>query len=1437
VTAIDFPNSPSVNDTFTVGERTWKWTGSTWDIVVTTQIQGVQGITGLQGFQGLQGVQGLVGSQGLIGAQGATGPSGPTGATGATGPQGIQGIQGLTGATGATGPSGPSGANSVVAATSPITYDSGTQTVAFDQSANNTTNDTRYARLGAANAFTVGGHTITNAVGATTIVPLTINGAAGQTANLFSAGGVATISSAGSLTLAANLSAPNGLLSANRASLTLSTATNVGLTVRGAASQTANLFEVQNDAAALLSFITPAGSGVFNGFGIFGSNSTSAAYGRLNSLPSAAQIGLVVRGAASQSANLQEWQNSAGTVQASVSSTGIISSLNGIGTPFFTNSAGSTVIATTSGSRNLQLFSATLSVGGGSSVLGIANAVTAPTTDPVGGGILYSEGGALKYRGSGGAVTNIAGATSGDATTYAQLATSNTFTGATTNFTSSATYSPTINVTNTTDDTGYVQLILRKKRADAVFTAGATLGIIAFQHPSTDTADRNVAIIRAFADSQGSNFVSGRLGFYTTNASGTSQENLRIHAAGGVSIGSTGAFGQLSVISQTTATIGVVVRGAASQTANLQEWQDSAGTVLSSVTSTGRIIVGSVDAVAMVNVTSDGAARIPLRLRLAGSQTSDAFRVDNSAGVTQFRIGPTGYLLGASASVPSLVVQGAASQTANLQEWQNNAGTVVSGVNAAGRMFVNTTANSSSAYFYVVGANTTVGNVELKASSGQTAPFLNYLNSAGTSIGGRNANAQIFTGASGPITFAVGGATTAASGDGTTATLTTTSNHGFAVGDRITVAGVTPTGYNGTFIVTAAATNSVSYANATTGAQTVAGTVSADAQTSITARSAGTAGLIVKAQASAIADTFTVQNSSGTGIFRVYPTDRVFAQQLLVGVAGSAIGQLVVFPSGAAVVGLAVRGAVSQTANLQEWQNSAGTILSSVTSSGGGSFNSLQIAGGSPNLGTATFYPAAANNIPVTIRGLTSQTAAYFRVLNISNATLFQIRPDGGTSAWAELANSTAPSSNPTDGGYIYVEAGALKYRGSGGAVTNIAGATSGDATTYAQLGAANAFTVGGHTITAESDGVIPLVLTAASGQTADLMNITTNTGTVSYRMALGSSAQSGHLTVGSSTYIALSSQLGVQITAAGRIGQVVRAAASQTANMQEWQTSGGTAVALISASGAASFKNVGINANAPATAALQVSAPAATTIGIRVSGAASQSANLLELQDSSSNILARVDYLGNIITPSRLYVGVGATGIASTKLPVVIDNAAFVGQVIRAAASQTANIFEAQDSAGTSLAHFTAIGSLRVPSIGSTTSGQATMSTGNSGGFAIFAVNAANKPFMIQGAASQTANLQEWQNSAGSVLSAVSSAGVIFGGQIQTTGAGVVLSNQNGGGKAVFIRQTGAASNPGANNAALYFRDGTTAGTLKLVVRAGTAGAETTIFDNIPTT
>lgn len=44
-----------------------------------------------------------------------------------------------------------------------------------------------------------------------------------------------------------------------------------------------------------------------------------------------------------------------------------------------------------------------------------------------------------------------------------------------------------------------------------------------------------------------------------------------------------------------------------------------------------------------------------------------------------------------------------------------------------------------------------------------------------------------------------------------------------------------------------------------------------------------------------------------------------------------------------------------------------------------------------------------------------------------------------GNNGWLFLGNQTAPGSNPSGGGYVYCEAGALKYRGSSGTVTTLA--------------------------------------------------------------------------------------------------------------------------------------------------------------------------------------------------------------------------------------------------------------------------------------------------------------------------------------------------------------------------------------------------------------
>ena len=112
--AFDFPNSPSVNDTYSANGMTFTWNGTKWERTSpSVGAQGATGSTGPTGSTGAQGAtaaQGAQGATGATGAQGATGPTGAQGATGSTGAQGAAGSGGSTGAQGATGSTGAQGA-------------------------------------------------------------------------------------------------------------------------------------------------------------------------------------------------------------------------------------------------------------------------------------------------------------------------------------------------------------------------------------------------------------------------------------------------------------------------------------------------------------------------------------------------------------------------------------------------------------------------------------------------------------------------------------------------------------------------------------------------------------------------------------------------------------------------------------------------------------------------------------------------------------------------------------------------------------------------------------------------------------------------------------------------------------------------------------------------------------------------------------------------------------------------------------------------------------------------------------------------------------------------------------------------------------------------------------------------------------------------------
>jgi len=99
-------------------------------------IQGIQGIQGVKGDQGDKGDKGDQGDQGIQGIQGIQGDQGPKGDKGDQGDQGPQGDKGDQGDIGPQGPQGIPGTPGVVAATAPLAYDSGTQTVSISPNPN-----------------------------------------------------------------------------------------------------------------------------------------------------------------------------------------------------------------------------------------------------------------------------------------------------------------------------------------------------------------------------------------------------------------------------------------------------------------------------------------------------------------------------------------------------------------------------------------------------------------------------------------------------------------------------------------------------------------------------------------------------------------------------------------------------------------------------------------------------------------------------------------------------------------------------------------------------------------------------------------------------------------------------------------------------------------------------------------------------------------------------------------------------------------------------------------------------------------------------------------------------------------------------------------------------------------------------------------------------
>lgn len=178
--------------------------------------------------------------------------------------------------------------------------------------------------------------------------------------------------------------------------------------------------------------------------------------------------------------------------------------------------------------------------------------------------------------------------------------------------------------------------------------------------------------------------------------------------------------------------------------------------------------------------------------------------------------------------------------------------------------------------------------------------------------------------------------------------------------------------------------------------------------------------------------------------------------------------------------------------------------------------------------------------------------------------------------------------------------------------------------------------------------------------------------------------------------------------------------------------------------------------------------ATSASQVGLSLQSAASQTANIFEIKNSSGTPIfySRPDNHLVIAGSTNLnFSNVDPTGFSMPNKLFIQPTGTTTNVVgIRGAVSQTGDLLQLQNSAGTVLSNFNASGNLGLGTITSpnkltinsaTTSdsvAQALISTGAS----------TNKGLVVQSVASQTADLLQFQNSAGTNLLSVTATGVV---------------------------------------------------------------------------
>lgn len=221
-----------------------------------------------------------------------------------------------------------------------------------------------------------------------------------------------------------------------------------------------------------------------------------------------------------------------------------------------------------------------------------------------------------------------------------------------------------------------------------------------------------------------------------------------------------------------------------------------------------------------------------------------------------------------------------------------------------------------------------------------------------------------------------------------------------------------------------------------------------------------------------------------------------------------------------------------------------------------------------------------------------------------------------------------------------------------------------------------------------------------------------------------------------------------------------VRAIASQTSALQEWQNSSSSTVAKVSAGGyitTLSYFGVGTLTETSSIAA-NINIIGSSHKGIVVKGSPGQTGNFQEWQNSSGTSLATIFSEGSL--SSSGYASFGSiTQSINTAVDIRTKNATHKGLTVRSFSSQSANLQEWQNSSGAALSLINSSGGFA--SMGYASLGSLTVSSTTS----LFTniLNSSHTGIIVKAAENQSANLQEWQDFNGNILSYIRNDGTLF--------------------------------------------------------------------------